>query len=644
MTDSYLPLHAPMQPEESLLGYVLRRAAMNVDPRGVYGALSWLQIDYVWGQLINLGKDLETLARRLEISVDTARQGALEPNGKELRVYGKHVLQRRFTCPDAPRLCPLCIRERAIIRREWELAYVTECPIHAIPLINTCPSCGEPISWGRLELDRCPTCQGRYGHDSAASHAGAWGIGCLLTGVATGADHLIPAWAKPFAAGGLSDCIDAVIFAAKTALRQGNDRDAYRRSNLSDCRRTTESASALLNEHWPQGFLHAVDATESNAVTKLKDRFPGIYGPLYLGRQKPGLAAFRQAFEQHIKSTHPTARISGKSKISHVASDYITITAAARELGTSTRVLRRLLADAHIPLVRLQHGSGGERLLRTDLLRLAECRWLLPGRLPAFPSADLSEWAGGNVPASWLRRRLSVSDAVLAHFPSHPAFGLMRNRDGLTLAWTHWRAVERALAERAAASSLIAGNDRLSLEQAVKDKLRRFGISAATVLAALVNGEVTSLNVQDGEGLGRLVISKAEITSYAEYFRRRREESGFLGTPEVADMLMTTPDNISKLVQAGYLTDMQEKRSRTAPLRFQRSEVEAFRRRYITADEIVARLGWKRGPASSTRIARWLMGQGIRAALSPAASGMVVSFYERRAAEQILTGKAAHMG
>lgn len=68
--------------------------------------------------------------------------------------------------------CPMCFAsdEAPYIRREWRLAFVTECTMHGAPLIDRCPGCGDTLDFLRdtvltasdlLPLSTCSSCGAR---------------------------------------------------------------------------------------------------------------------------------------------------------------------------------------------------------------------------------------------------------------------------------------------------------------------------------------------------------------------------------------------------------------------------------------------------------------------------------------------------
>ncbi|WP_438451951.1 TniQ family protein [Vibrio alginolyticus] len=53
------------------------------------------------------------------------------------------------------RICPYCIQEKVLIDESWQLAHNTHCSTHNVALINTCPGCGDELTWSPELFDGC---------------------------------------------------------------------------------------------------------------------------------------------------------------------------------------------------------------------------------------------------------------------------------------------------------------------------------------------------------------------------------------------------------------------------------------------------------------------------------------------------------
>lgn len=82
--------------------------------------------------------------------------------GKDLSDFVSGVLlprciesKGRFYLYTKMRICPRCLKEGDYHQHVWEASYATACPYHRIALIDTCPVCGRPLRWDRLDITHC---------------------------------------------------------------------------------------------------------------------------------------------------------------------------------------------------------------------------------------------------------------------------------------------------------------------------------------------------------------------------------------------------------------------------------------------------------------------------------------------------------
>lgn len=58
----------------------------------------------------------------------------------------------------ARRYCPLCLDEREVWRRDWDVKAVTACAVHKVFLESSCAQCGTILTWQKARLTRCAVC------------------------------------------------------------------------------------------------------------------------------------------------------------------------------------------------------------------------------------------------------------------------------------------------------------------------------------------------------------------------------------------------------------------------------------------------------------------------------------------------------
>lgn len=71
--------------------------------------------------------------------------------------YGKPI-SYQFFCADGIKLCPECVKESGILKKDWLLKHLTCCTYHRIKLISQCSYCHHPISSNRKRISECYKC------------------------------------------------------------------------------------------------------------------------------------------------------------------------------------------------------------------------------------------------------------------------------------------------------------------------------------------------------------------------------------------------------------------------------------------------------------------------------------------------------
>lgn len=151
------------EPDESFMGYLLRLTEKN---RGE--TPSWLASkarinSYVRAPLnfvFNNSLDFSTLAALTEASVDDLKALPYHPADGVRRKMGEYLFFGRPVYQymirlRRPKVCLECLRVFGYVKKVWEFALVTACPLHKCLLLDACPECEKPISWIRRRMSVC---------------------------------------------------------------------------------------------------------------------------------------------------------------------------------------------------------------------------------------------------------------------------------------------------------------------------------------------------------------------------------------------------------------------------------------------------------------------------------------------------------
>lgn len=136
----------PPEVGEGFLGYRLRLAEMNrcPNPKWIWsGRIS--SVTNIGGNAPNGNDPLVRLKDLTGYSIAYL---------SELLVWRNNV-PPRFLNLHKPRICPLCLMERPICLRIWELSISVICAKHGVLLIDTCPQCRVPLHWRRTRVKYC---------------------------------------------------------------------------------------------------------------------------------------------------------------------------------------------------------------------------------------------------------------------------------------------------------------------------------------------------------------------------------------------------------------------------------------------------------------------------------------------------------
>lgn len=147
---------------ESFRGYLLRLTASN-GFSSVSGVLALSGVHYA----LDTGAPWIRSSRDLMSALEPALQLGPGELSKwfeitQIALDGLTDGQRRRVYRQSAAVCPACLKKDRYIRSLTDIAVLPVCPIHRVTLIESCPDCGEQISFNRSELDQCPACESHY--------------------------------------------------------------------------------------------------------------------------------------------------------------------------------------------------------------------------------------------------------------------------------------------------------------------------------------------------------------------------------------------------------------------------------------------------------------------------------------------------
>jgi TniQ len=154
------------QPDESLMGYILRLVESNYyeTPKWIldFAGLKMDVLLYGWRMLCDDSIDFTLFKQITGLSEEEVNEMKHEiRSGSDYELcdaqWDVPINSLRF---NRPMVCSDCLRENPYCRKFWDLPVVTICPQHRSLLLDKCPSCRIPITWDRKSVSQC-----RCGYD-----------------------------------------------------------------------------------------------------------------------------------------------------------------------------------------------------------------------------------------------------------------------------------------------------------------------------------------------------------------------------------------------------------------------------------------------------------------------------------------------
>lgn len=163
------PAHPKPLPDELLSSWIIRTARANGLKLQTFCERVFGKQYQLWNRDIDRSAPewlLQSMARHTGTPIERVRQTTLRiyegrlypkfhPSG-QLRWVLSAGMYHRKRYLFGIQFCPQCLAEdkEPYFRTYWRVAVLTFCPMHALALLDRCPTCGGPIAFHRRELGR----------------------------------------------------------------------------------------------------------------------------------------------------------------------------------------------------------------------------------------------------------------------------------------------------------------------------------------------------------------------------------------------------------------------------------------------------------------------------------------------------------
>lgn len=427
----------------------------------------------------------------------------------------------------APKVCPCCLKERALLPAAWDLTLWVACPEHSKSMLHRCPECSQPIRWWRPSFFHCWNCRADLREATTETAKASQTIFTALVSNKLGNHRKFDI---PSEVEDVFGHLSAAAILKLCFLFGRPDRVKLYGRHLA--REIVEKFFPILR-HWPIGLHDFFD--ECNAKTKDGPSHYYHFQSRSLIRTRLSEQCFRFIDEEFIRyrglrgneapdgkfQQFMTTSISRNADFMHIK-NFVEIT------GLPESVVVPAIRENRIPFTVCRDQSGRERyLLRVSWVRTEEWVALVPHgicntdyKLDAMPE---------DVPSGYLR----LSDAILR-------LGEGNTRQSLYDLVRHGYVIEKEVPYKplrnsptsrkvycqASIDRMLSQLERISqpliyLEPGVccvvRDRYKRGGPpTLSTIVALAFQGRIKLHHMwKSRSGFGRYCISQAEIRKHS---------------------------------------------------------------------------------------------------------------------------------
>lgn len=634
------------------MGYILRLMDLNH-----YESPSWIL------QLANIKSflrskvsftfdnqlDLSGLSKLTEVDEATLAPLMYLPAGPVRTKMGDYLIfgeamPQHLIRPQCPKVCPGCLRESRHVRKVWELAPFTACPIHKCVLLDECPNCQRRIGWVRPGISQCK-CQADWrDFRGSAARGEELIIGRRiyeLCNLAT--DNIVGPRidsANPLAnLADLKSFISALFFIAGQYERVEETGKRPITSKKNSELHSLLSKSLCVFDDWPIKFFSFLDWYRTKSGRRRLDEDNGIdmvtrgdFGykfAFYEQLTEPQFNFLRSAFEGYIE-VRRRERLITSAQVNNILPE-------SQESAISAELLKREYLDA----------SDTRKTLN---ISKRDLKWLIEtGRLKAIINTQRQKTIY-LIEKSSVEHIQAASDVLLSNSEVAQMLGLKRERISelvmhKLLKPLRGRAVtgERTwkFSQKEVESLLTKLYDKLKKRDrrgarqrvALNSTLRRLGrarIDLGMLVKAIINDEIIPLaKWRTKKGLAGFLFCEQDVSGFIK--NKVHDYVGdSLSIPKAAKALDVRDVAVSFLINKGIIKAEVNRNLPALRTLISRGELEAFNSKYVLAGKLAHEL-----QTTSLYLVRLLCVQGINAISGKEVDGGWLYVYRRSDLEKV---------
>lgn len=506
--------------------------------------------------------------------------------------------------------CPACLCRGRFGRLGWELTFADACAHCGRWLVDTCPGCGELVSWKRAAIESCDCGSSLLNQSTPMAPDSLVCLSRLFELALVGSTSARCDGLDSLAPGQLRDLVRLLGSYGGANRMARPQKRAYSASLATSWSASTIAAEVLAT--WPRGFEEYLDqmvarASEAGASGPLQRAFGAFYQALYKGLKSAAFDFVRDSFQAYLVH-HWTGvldlrnrRVDAES-LGH--SKWEPASRARERLALSRARMCTLIATGKVRAVRRVTKAGRTFLLvqRDDIEAWA----------PAFvDDVTLKEVAAA---LGFKRSRLA---SLLPHICPEAVQAIERR--------SPW-AIPRAWVE--------AWKDRLALLPVVADetagasfaRLLRSGSWAPArmgkFISDIADGSLPVIGrLKDVKGLPGMVFDAGELKSWCGGYSVARSA---MTVPEVAKRLCVKQEVAYVLVRRGLLESTTRREGTRKWSSVSDAQLECFNAAYVWCREVALRL--RRSPRATATL---LLSKGVVQVSGPLADRSRQLLYRR---------------
>lgn len=469
------------------------------------------------------------------------------------------------------RFCPSCLSENSFWRAAWDLSLVTACPIHNIPLRDTCRHCNERFLWKMHIAKCCPRC-GRAlasaDEDLPIADAGEVWLAKELTQRLIASNRHRSQHTKQL---GLEDFHELAFRLGACAFRPTARKPLkVQNSGSLDIARPIAVAAARLLRDWPSSFSRGLDRIRADRNSASQWKLGAALGPIYhqIFDGLPGVEFkfVRAAFDNYVqeKWQAPLAlRHRNLSSTTILMHRWLPIDEISARLELQPSTVARVVNAGEVAS-RTKTYKSGRTACVVDSVELGRIADELRVALTAEQAADV-------LGLKTTRIGQLIQKGLLKVWGGSPAAGA---------AWLISRRHVTALLAFGARAPVLQCEDwsKISI-----DHVLRYVVNAhddfGAIMTGIVNGDVKVVGALKAiRQVGDWIVEREQIERLLN--RSRLKNDGELTVVELAEVLGVKQEVAYALVRNGHIRS-HEQRSGKRTARFVRStDIDLFRRDY----------------------------------------------------------------